>query len=198
MRASRAFDLLLAGSILFWGARGWLDLPDRTAPVALAILALQVCVALLLVGRREERRAASTSALALSIPAVLIGALVYGAAPAMQLWSTPATVAFVIGSAVACVSLGTLGRSFAILPGVRRIVVRGPYRVVRHPAYFGEGIMVAAAAAMIGGVLGLSLALFAAALLYVRIVAEERVLADDAVYRDYAQTVRWRLLPGLW
>lgn len=198
MRASRAFDLLLAGSILFWGGRGWLDLPDRAAPVALAILALQVCVAILLVARREETRAAPTSALALSIPAVLIGALVYEAAPTPRLWSGTATLAFVLGSAIACVSLGTLGRSFAILPGVRRIVVRGPYRLVRHPAYLGEGMMVAAAAAMIGGMLGLSLVVFAAALLHVRIVAEERVLAGDAVYRDYVQSVRWRVLPGLW
>ena len=31
----------------------------------------------------------------------------------------------------------------------------------------------------------------------IRAVYEERVLARDPAYRDYQETVRWRVVPGL-
>lgn len=42
------------------------------------------------------------------------------------------------GLAFSMVSLAVLGRCFGILPDVRGLVVRGPYRLVRHPLYLGE------------------------------------------------------------
>ena len=35
-------------------------------------------------------------------------------------------------------SVAALGRCFGVLPEVRGLVVRGPYRLVRHPVYLGE------------------------------------------------------------
>lgn len=89
-----------------------------------------------------------------------------------------------------------LGRSFGLLPAQRGLVLNGPYRVVRHPIYFGYLI----------GHAGFLLANFSwrnavvLALLYVaqvyRIRREEAVLAaTSGEYRDYQQRVRWRLLP---
>jgi protein-S-isoprenylcysteine O-methyltransferase Ste14 len=89
-----------------------------------------------------------------------------------------------------------LGRSFGLLPAQRGPVLNGPYRVVRHPIYFGYLI----------GHIGFLLANFSwhnaavLALLYVaqvhRIRREEAVLAaTSADYRAYQQRVRWRLLP---
>ena len=40
-------------------------------------------------------------------------------------------------SLIALASLGTLGRSFGIVAANRGVKTRGPYRLVRHPAYFG-------------------------------------------------------------
>lgn len=75
----------------------------------------------------------------------------------------------------------------------------GPYRVVRHPGYVG----------MIIGTLGIPLLLMSAwsaipALLFVVVMLvrtrlEDLVLLDElAGYRDYAQSTRYRLLPGVW
>ncbi len=194
----RAFDLALAASIAWWGAAGWWSSADPWHPVPVCILALQACVSLLLLFRRPESRAAPISALIQAGPAVLIGAIVLGAAPPVGEWPLVATAGFVAGTGLACASLLRLGRSFAVLPGVRRVVTGGPYSFVRHPAYLGEGIMVSTAAIAVGGASAAVLIASTAALLCARILAEERVLAAEPSYRSYARTVRWRLLPGLW
>jgi protein-S-isoprenylcysteine O-methyltransferase Ste14 len=41
------------------------------------------------------------------------------------------------------VSVMFLGRCFSVLPEARGLVVRGPYRFVRHPVYLGEIVMFA-------------------------------------------------------
>ena len=102
MTAARTFDLLLAGSILFWGVLGWRSALSPAEPVGLAVLAVQLCVVVLLVTRRPETRAAPASALVLASPAVLIGAVVLGAAPPGHAWSLAQATAFVAGSALAC------------------------------------------------------------------------------------------------
>ena len=35
-------------------------------------------------------------------------------------------------------ALGTLGKSFSLIPQTRNLVTSGPYRLVRHPVYVGE------------------------------------------------------------
>jgi protein-S-isoprenylcysteine O-methyltransferase Ste14 len=42
-----------------------------------------------------------------------------------------------IGGAVSVWGLMSLGRSFGILVAVRKVVLRGPYRFIRHPIYLG-------------------------------------------------------------
>lgn len=42
------------------------------------------------------------------------------------------------GSALAVMSLVYLGRAFSVTPQARRLVVRGPYAIIRHPMYLGN------------------------------------------------------------
>ena len=126
------------------------------------------------------------------------GAVPLALAPRPHTWPALAQIPFCIGIFMAAISLGSLGRSFAILPAVRGIVVRGPFRIIRHPAYAGELIAVASCfLAQIRWASALALAASAAALV-VRIRIEESLLSQSPQYREYSARVRSRLIPGLW
>jgi len=90
-----------------------------------------------------------------------------------------------------------LGRRFGLLPANRGIVYSGPYRLVRHPIYFGYLI------AHVGYLLSaFSLRnVLVYTLLYMlqigRILEEEKVLSQSDGYREYRARVRYRLVPGV-
>ena len=101
-------------------------------------------------------------------------------------------LSFAIGSVI------VLGRCFGILPDVRGLVTRGPYRLVRHPLYLGEltavlGIVLGSRNPLWAGVgwlacLGLQLA---------RTGYEERnIRAEFPEYAQYAARTK-RLVPGV-
>ncbi len=93
-------------------------------------------------------------------------------------------------------SLLTLKDSFGIAPADRGLVIRGPYRVIRHPMYLGEllfrGVLVACSPQLLP-----ALALFFAltAIQVARIYREERTIFG---YRLYVGQTHWRLMPGIW
>lgn len=90
-----------------------------------------------------------------------------------------------------------LGRSFGIIAANRGIVVKGPYRFVRHPIYLGY------LTTHIGFLLSnwsfRNIAVYLAAYVFqvARIFSEERLLSGDESYRDYCRQVRSRLIPGI-
>jgi protein-S-isoprenylcysteine O-methyltransferase Ste14 len=102
------------------------------------------------------------------------------------------------GLIFAIASLAFLGRCFGILPDVRGLVMRGPYRLVRHPLYLGE------LTALLGIALGadrwalaVPLWLVCVGLQLVRTGYEERSLrAEFPEYGPYAARTK-RLIPGL-
>ncbi len=97
---------------------------------------------------------------------------------------TSSTLVLLMGMRFILATPGTLGKTFSIIPQARRLVVRGPYRMVRHPLYLGEII----------GVLGLILAGFSALKLFIflllvacqvyRAGEEEKLLS--VAFQEYA------------
>ena len=108
------------------------------------------------------------------------------------------TVLQFAGAALAVTSLLALGRSFGFAPAHRGVVIRGPYRVLRHPMYasylvLDTGYLLQCVSVRNSVVLVLGTLCNAG-----RALAEERLLARDAAYREYRSRVRRRIVPGLW
>jgi protein-S-isoprenylcysteine O-methyltransferase Ste14 len=102
------------------------------------------------------------------------------------------------GMVFSIISLATLGRSFGILPEARELVTHGPYRLIRHPLYLGEVLMVFGILLPI--LSGMTLLMFAGyTLLQIwRTYNEENALVKVfSEYRQY-QTRTWRLIPYIW
>ena len=89
----------------------------------------------------------------------------------------------------------TLRRSFGVVAANRGVKASGPYRLVRHPMYAGYALT--HIGFLLAGPTLWNLAIYATVLTIAvrRIVAEERVLREDAAYRALAEKVRYRLLP---
>ncbi len=79
------------------------------------------------------------------------------------------------------------------------VATGGPYRYVRHPGYTGSIAFELATPIMLGSLWALIPGVLAALLTVVRTALEDRTLEDELDgYRDYAEGVRHRLLPGIW
>lgn len=196
----RPHDIAVGVSFLTSAAVGVLtdDPSERFTPVRLTLSALQLTIAALLIFRRPLEGRAGNKELLLALPSLLGSGVVIFVAQPWSSWPLLSEALFVAGFALTAWSLLTLGRSFAVLPGVRAIVVRGPYRAIRHPAYASELIMVAAACLALGSLLGLALFVATLSLVVLRIRAEEGPLVRVDAYRHYREHVRWRLVPYLW
>jgi protein-S-isoprenylcysteine O-methyltransferase Ste14 len=99
------------------------------------------------------------------------------------------------GLMVALASLGTLGRSFGIVAANRGVKTRGPYRLVRHPAYLGYLISYSGYVAENPSLLNVGLLCLSTAFQLVRIGLEEKLLREDGVYARYRERVRYKLVP---
>jgi len=104
----------------------------------------------------------------------------------------------VIGWAMA--SNKFFARSVCIQRGKSHTVATsGPYRFVRHPGYVGTIISSLALSPALGSLWGLCLGGPLAVLVVIRTVLEDKTLHNELNgYKEYAQSVRYRLLPGVW
>jgi len=79
------------------------------------------------------------------------------------------------------------------------VVSEGPYRFVRHPGYLGSIVACIATPLILNSLWALIPAGLAILLLAVRTAFEDKMLQEELDgYQDYAQRVRYRLVPGIW
>lgn len=90
-----------------------------------------------------------------------------------------------------------LRRSFGIAPANRGVKIDGPYRFMRHPMYSGYLLTHIAIFLMMPTLINLAIYVIGWTAQILRLLAEERLLAQDPAYRAYLERVRWRLVPGV-
>lgn len=79
------------------------------------------------------------------------------------------------------------------------VATGGPYQHVRHPGYVGSILFELAVPVMLGSWWALGPGGLNALLFVIRTALEDRTLREElAGYEDYAQHVRYRLVPGVW
>jgi protein-S-isoprenylcysteine O-methyltransferase Ste14 len=191
-------DLALAATLLAWAALGWWSARKLASSIPWTIAGLHLGVALHVAGRSRLVRRARPAMIAASIPAVAMGGCAFALAAPVATWPATLEGLFVMGSVLTLSSFLALGRSFGILPGVRSVVTRGPYRWIRHPAYLGELFMVLATTLSRPGLSGFPVFCCAVLLVWLRIHAEETLLLECQGYRSYTEETTFRLVPGLW
>ena len=81
----------------------------------------------------------------------------------------------------------------------QKVISTGLYSYVRHPMYVGVIVMIIGVPLALGSWWGLGILAFTIPVLVWRILDEEKLLSNDLPgYREYAQKVRYRLVPYLW
>jgi protein-S-isoprenylcysteine O-methyltransferase Ste14 len=112
--------------------------------------------------------------------------------------SVLAALMMLAGTVLSTFAALSLGRSISMLPEARRLVTRGPYRLVRHPLYVSEAVALAGVTLQYLSPLALLLLALQCVFQLERMKNEERVLAGTfPEYRVYAAATA-RLVPGLY
>jgi protein-S-isoprenylcysteine O-methyltransferase Ste14 len=79
------------------------------------------------------------------------------------------------------------------------VVTAGPYRFVRHPMYSGIILLFIGMPIALGSLWALLPGAVIGALFVLRTAKEDRMLRDElSGYAEYAQRVRYRLVPRVW
>lgn len=208
-----AFGLLLfvsAGTIHYWQA--W---------VFLAVFALSTWIPSVYLMRTnpaalERRMRAGPAAETRTLQRILI-TLVYISFPAMFIisaldcrfgWSLVPPSVSVIGDVLVAIGLG-LSMLVIIQNGYaaanitvesgQQLASTGLYRLVRHPMYLGNVVLMLGIPLALGSYWGLLLVVPGVIVLVLRIRDEEGLLEEElSGYREYERTVHYRLLPYVW
>jgi protein-S-isoprenylcysteine O-methyltransferase Ste14 len=137
----------------------------------------------------------SSKAIVVNAVALVLPALVRPAPASVGLIASIAIGTGLCGVVLSQVGRIYMGRSFGILPGNRGIVIKGPFRIVRHPIYAGWFLLTLGFFLAYPSWINFLIVAGASPFMIWRIFLEEQLLLDDPEYRKYAQRVRSRLIP---
>jgi protein-S-isoprenylcysteine O-methyltransferase Ste14 len=110
--------------------------------------------------------------------------------------STAAAVAQIFSILLMFATIFALGGNFSVFPQYRKIVVRGPYAMIRHPLYAAYLIFDAVFACEQQSALAIMFWVTECLILAWRADREEKLLTHSAPdYIEYLSDVRYRFLP---
>ena len=80
-----------------------------------------------------------------------------------------------------------------------KVISTGPYRYVRHPMYVASNCIFLCLPLALGSLYGLIPSLCMVAVILIRTYREDNLLkAELEGYKEYAEKVRYRIIPGIW
>jgi protein-S-isoprenylcysteine O-methyltransferase Ste14 len=80
-----------------------------------------------------------------------------------------------------------------------QVCTTGPYQYVRHPMYVGVIIFIFCFPLALGSLYSLIPAFVIVILFFFRTALEDKILQNELPgYKEYAEKVRYRLIPGVW
>ena len=180
-----------------------LDILAGPLPTALYFLFCTIPVGIYLVRPRPQARDGRLVARAAAFGGTTM-LLVVGAFPSPALFTPPelvrgaATPLTLVAFSLAVYGLLYLRRNLSIIPEARRLVMNGPYRVVRHPLYTAEIIAATAVVISYPALWSVVTLLPFMGVQLLRARFEERLLARTfPQYRDYARRT-WKVVPLVW
>jgi protein-S-isoprenylcysteine O-methyltransferase Ste14 len=191
--AERAFVALLSGSIILRFLPSLADHPFN------AVLLASECavVAITLFRRNAERVDLSAYAITIALVGTTAGLMVRPD-PSGHVPVWVGGLVMIAGGLLSIAAKVALNRSFGLAAANRGVKRQGPYRFMRHPMYAGYILTQAGFLMCNPSAWNIGVYLIAWTVQVLRIQAEEKVLMDDAAYRDYAATAPFRLVPGLY
>jgi protein-S-isoprenylcysteine O-methyltransferase Ste14 len=202
-----AMFFLTAGTWDYWQA--WLYMAVLFIPMSLALAYLIKHDPELLERRMrtKEREARQRSIIAWSYPVFLAAFMLPGLDRRFG-WSAVPPWLVLLANLVVLAGYGLFFRVMRKNRFLSRVVEvdqkqtvidTGPYAVVRHPMYAGILPLYLFSPLALGSFSGLIPAVFLLPVIIARIFNEEKVLGRELPgYPDYAQRVRYRLIPGIW
>ena len=198
-RYERLANVVFGLSFFSWAWFGLTLPPDAGSLVRWCIAALHVTAGALILSRTPSHSDSSWNELVGCLPAFVAAGFVFEFAQPTDAWPIGPRILFLSATLFSIASLLCLGQNFAVFPSIRTIVLRGPYSLIRHPAYAGEiGLLASCGWAASENHLAWLAFAFAITCLLIRILIEEKKLLRDQAYSEYCQRVKWRLVPLVW
>jgi protein-S-isoprenylcysteine O-methyltransferase Ste14 len=210
--------LVVFGLLVFWPAgtfdywQGWAFIAVFAASTTIPSIYLAATNPAALRRRMQVGPAAETRPLQkiiITIAFLSIGAMMVVSALDFRFgWSSVPAAVSVVGDILVAVGLliamiTTIQNGYAAaninVESDQTVVSTGGYSVVRHPMYFGNIVLMIGIPLALGSYWGLLFVIGGLVVLVTRILDEEKVLTQQlAGYIDYAQRVRFRLVPYVW
>jgi len=200
VRYERLFNVLFGLSILCWAILGLYHSFSNSefGIVRIIISVLNFTVGILVLSRRPIIALANERDTLLCIPSFICAGLLFKLTKPILEWNLFAETLFSIGGIITILSFLELGKSFAVLPDKREIKKDKFYSIIRHPAYFGESIMLLSCVLSASTNWSWIVFILFIPFLILRIITEENFLLKFKEYEIYSNHVKWKLIPFLW
>lgn len=202
-----AFLFLPAGSLRYW--QGWAFMAVWFLPMIIASPYFLKNDPQLVERRLQtkEKSKEQKTIIRLAQPIVFVNLLVPGLDyrfgwSHVPLWLTIVSEALVLTGYVITFWVmkenSFASRTVQVMEG-QRVITTGPYRLVRHPMYFGAVLMLLFTPMALGSWWALPGFVLVGVLIVLRLLNEESVLSKELPgYSEYCLQTRYRLIPLVW